>query len=388
MIYAMEQGYLSRYTQDRDRAAGFKLEGQNTRKTPQLYKVIGRDAVLNISGVLQNNPDIFDIIFGTAPSLTYDEISQAIADAEQDDGVDRIVLDIDSPGGQVAGIDGASLSISTALKPTLARVQGMAASGAYWLASQAEKIEATSRLSTFGSIGVVRSAYKDPGSFDITSTNAPNKRPDPSTVEGQAAIRKELDQIHEIFATDIARGRKISVEKVNSDFGKGGVMLAADAMAAGMIDSLAYEKEKEKTAVGGKAAGPKERKEVNNMTEEELKALKAAAYQDGVTAERARVDGLNAWKGINADADKAVNEAIASGKTYTEVGAQLAAAVAKGNSKTADGENATGVQTGTTSNGAGAEDTNVAGLTAADVAGLKALGMTMDEIRASAPKGV
>jgi ATP-dependent Clp protease, protease subunit len=158
--------------------------------------------------------------------------------------------------------------------------------------------------------------------------------------------------------------------------------------AAALADVLPKSEKKTAGVAGEKAAGPTDKKGVNKMTDEELSALKADAYQAGIQAERKRVAGLSAWKGINADADKAVEEAVAAGKAYDDVAAQLAAAVAKGNGKNADGENAGSVTSGTAANGANATATEFAGLSAEDVSALRANGMTDEEIRANAPKGV
>ena len=300
------------------------------------------------------------------------------------------VLDVDSPGGEVAGIDKAieALQLARSVKPLRAQVGSMAASAAYWIASQAQEIRADSELSQVGSIGVAAAVYQPDGVYQIASSAAPRKRPDASTEAGQAVIRDELDAIHAVFARQVAEGRGVDVEKVNSEFGQGGIVLAADAAARGMIDAV----KKLPGVAGAKPAGAKEEKGVISMTIDQIKAeapdAAAALRDEGVQAERRRVAGLSAWKGINADADKAVEEAIASGKSYEEVAAQLAAAVAKGNSKTADGDNAPAVATGTAVNGANATATTVAGMSEADVAALRAAGMTDEEIRAYAPKGV
>jgi ClpP class serine protease len=388
MIFAMEQGYLARYLADRDRAAGLNItEGQKKRAGPTRYRVDGREAILTVTGVLQNDPSFLDVLFGTAPSLTYEEIVEAIDQADADGGVDKIVLEIDSPGGYVAGVDMAALAVAAARKPTVARVSGLAASAAYWIASQAGSIEATSRLATFGSIGVARTIYKEPGVHEIASTLAPNKRPDVGSEEGLGAIRAELDAMHAIFAGDVARGRGVSVDKVNTDFGKGGTYLAAEALKAGMIDAvISQEPTKEKTAAVGSdsADEAKIKGRGKNMTLDQLKAehpdLVTALVTEGAQAERKRVSDLRAFSGINADGDKAVEEAVASGKTYNEVAALLAAAVSRGKSAQADGENPPIVATKAqeTGSGVGAKDE----LSDEEKALIKNLGITEEAYKA------
>jgi len=70
----------------------------------------------------------------------------------------------------------------------------------------------------------------------VTSTEAPDKRPDPTTAEGQDVIRAYLDAVHALFAEAIARGRGTTVADVNENFGRGAVFVAADAKKRGMID--------------------------------------------------------------------------------------------------------------------------------------------------------
>jgi len=364
--FAMESGALARYLSERERIAGLPeaaREAVGGRADRALYRVADGVAHLEIRGTLMNDPSWIEELLGLAPSLTYDEIVEAIDRANADEAVGRIVLEIDSPGGYVDGVDYAATAIAASDKPVEARVGGMAASAAYWLASQADRIVATSRLSAFGSIGVALTAFKEPGVYQIASRAAPKKRPDPETPEGQAAIREELDAIHAIFAGDVARGRGVDLEKVNADFGQGGTMLAERALAAGMIDALEYATSS--PAVGGSAeSSAKDKiKGRGKMTLEQIKAeapeIVAALHDEGVQAERKRVADLAAFRGINADGDKAVEEAIASGKSYAEVAPQIGAAVARGKSKEADGDNAPDVETASAENASGANASTV-----------------------------
>ncbi len=96
-----------------------------------------------------------------------------------------------------------------------------------------------------GSIGVVSTipiqeqanidGYKN---FEIVSSNAKNKRPDPRTDEGLAEIRQELDVIETEFITSISKYRGLPTELIKNDFGKGGVMIGMKATAVGMADEL------------------------------------------------------------------------------------------------------------------------------------------------------
>jgi ClpP class serine protease len=416
--YALERAFLERLRADRRdlfafaRAVGNAAEMRAARddlmKSATIYRAPKageavqyevRDGVAHIpvAGQLTPSADPCGAFTGQAET-EYGYIQAALIAAEDDPNVVEIALDVNSPGGYISGLDETAQVLGMVGKPTTAYVSGMAASAAYWLASQADRIVALSPASEIGSIGVAMEEYDDDAALAdagithrvYTSTDAPDKRPDTKTEEGRGKIIAELDALHSVFVRRVADGRGVTAEKVNKDFGRGGVLIAEQAMAAGMIDEVrgSHIIRKQSAGVASRqAAGPKESKEVE-MTEQEIQALKADAYQAGIQAERKRVAGLSAWKGINADADKAVDEAVASGKNYDDVAAQLSAAVAKGNSKQADGENAPDLNSGTAKNGANATASTIEGLSESDVAALRKAGMTDDEIKAYAPKGV
>jgi len=97
------------------------------------------------------------------------------------------------------------------------------------------------------------------------------------------------------------------------------------------------------------------------LTIDQIKAeapdVAAALRDEGIQAERQRVAGLESWADINADCAKIVAEAKASGKTYTDVAAQLGAAAAKGKAApAANGDNPPDVTTAKAVNASGAGD--------------------------------
>lgn len=164
--------------------------------------------------------------------------------AERNPEVESIVMLVDSPGGVVSSLGEAADGIRAMTKPVTAFVAGMGASAAYWLASQAGEI-VLDRSASVGSIGVVATVSRQEGpdqsgrrSYEIVSSGAPMKRPDVSTEEGRAAIQAEVDATEEVFVSDVAAGRKVSIERVRADFGRGAMVSAARAVAAGMADRI------------------------------------------------------------------------------------------------------------------------------------------------------
>jgi len=240
----------------------------------------GEVARINVSGVLTESPDWYAMLFGGG-NTTYGDISAAVLSAETDPDVKSVEFVYRSPGGEALPVAALGDQIAAMKKSNTARVV-MATSAAYWLASQSNSIVADNRAALLGSVGAVVSARKPSESayVDVTSSNAPNKRPDPETEEGRAAIRVMLDQIEDLFSTAVAVGRDTTVEKVNNDFGRGGMMLAQQALDAGMIDAIG--------SATPKATSTPSKTGVKTMDLEKLKAdhpgLYASVFASGKEA--------------------------------------------------------------------------------------------------------
>lgn len=181
----------------------------------------------------------------TSGATTLDAVAADLRALEASSEVRSILLTIDSPGGAVAGVNDFAHLVSTINKPISAHVSGQCCSAAYWIASQVSGGISADPTSVIGSIGVCMSASYQEGpdamgrrSIDITSSNAPNKRPDLATEDGQATVRSTLDAIEAVFIGAVAKGRGVSEATVRADFGQGGTLAGKDAKAAGMVDRI------------------------------------------------------------------------------------------------------------------------------------------------------
>lgn len=273
----------------------------------------GKSAVISIEGVLTEKRDFFAAWFGGG-NTTYPEIISALAQADASKDVDKIVLAVNSPGGNVNGMFAAMDAVRATKKPVEAIVRNMATSAAFGIVSQADQVVASNRGTQFGSVGVAYDTLVFDGEVkevSISSTEAPDKRPDLLTEGGKQVIREQLDDIHTIFAESIAAGRKTTVKKVNKDFGRGAIVLANDALEAGMIDgiqSVVSDKPKQ-TANGGNNT------EVRSMDLNKLKTEHRAVYDEaveiGAKKERDRVSAHMKWGVASGDmgtATKAIEE--------------------------------------------------------------------------------
>jgi len=214
----------------------------------RILTIAGDKAEIAVRGVLTASPSILAMLFGGG-NTTYAEIISALSIAEQTDDVKSITLSVDSPGGHIDGLFQAMEAIRKAEKPINGVVVNMAASAAYMLISQADKVLALNEASRVGSIGIMGAFRTKDDEVIISSSKAPNKNPDVTTEEGRSVIQKELDGLHDLFVSGIARGRGVSVEDVNNNFGKGSMLLAREAKARKMIDAISSE-------VVGDTSGP------------------------------------------------------------------------------------------------------------------------------------
>lgn len=430
-IYAAEAGFISRLISDRRDIMAFARElksadamraaREDLMASALIFQAsditeknkgytIDADGAAHIPIVGELTPRAQTDACGayTAEALTeYGFIIAATSLADADPMVSKIIYNINSPGGYVDGVDEAAQAMAGAKKPTESRVTGRATSAAYWLASMTDKIIAMSPYSTSGSIGVAAEEYDDDrrlanAGIDhrvYTSTDAPDKRPDTATDEGRAKIVAQLDALHAVFVSRVAEGRHTTPEHVSANFGRGGVLTAESALKAGMIDeirgksiarnvpSVAQDEEINMENPGvagvGRTAANIEGKE-GPMDLATLKADHPDAYQEahaeGRAAEKKRRDELSAFLGINAEGDKIVNEALASGADYASLSAKLTAATVRGSAST-DGDNPPAV-----TSPAPASSGGVSEFTPEEVAAYKKAGISLDVARKYAPK--
>lgn len=307
-------------------------------KPEKLYEVdINGVAHAHIKGVLNSKRNLFDVLFGYAPTLTYQEIIDMADQVDSDPKVKELVIHADSPGGMSMGADDASVAISLINKPVTTLIEGQLASAAYYVTAGSDKIIATSEQNQIGSIGTVVSIPIDSESIKISSSDAPNKVPDPSTPEGKSVIQKQLDEIQSLFVRRVAEGRGVSIQKVQSDYGQGGVFLARQALAAGMIDEIQTLEDRKKVSQQSIHSAKSENKNIDKGKKMDLEKLKsefpsvfAEVIQIGVKQERERVNSLKSFAEADKENSKVkeiVEEAIQNGNTFESIQAKLLVAM-------------------------------------------------------------
>lgn len=201
-------------------------------------------AVVSMRGVALYDVEYQPLAFSTQ------RLEQTVSALTQDPEIGAIILDVDSPGGLVTGVPEAADAIFRArqTKKVGAIVNPLAASAAYWLASQASEIVAVPS-GYVGSIGVFMlhadcSGLMEEVGVAWTFIHAGENKVEGNSFEplsesARAFFQSEVDTVYRNFLSAVARGRDVTSAKVEAEFGQGRTFMAEKAKRLGMVDRLA-----------------------------------------------------------------------------------------------------------------------------------------------------
>lgn len=205
----------------------------------------GAIAVIPVHGAIVQRASQINICDG---GTSTQQISAALADASADDTVSQILLDIDSPGGSVYGVQELAAEIQQAKKPVIAVANSLAASAAYWIGCAATEFYVTPG-GEVGSIGVWQAhqdwskAMEEEG-VSITLISAGKFKVEgnpyqPLDAEAQSFMQSRVDDYYAAFTKGVAKGRKVGIDQVRNGMGQGRVLGADQAMSERMVDGIA-----------------------------------------------------------------------------------------------------------------------------------------------------
>jgi len=204
----------------------------------------GGIAVLPIFGPLLQRGDEFTRWLGIT---TYDDVADAADAAFADPAVCGVLLEIDSPGGEVAGlfdlVDYLASLKSTSGKPLWAVAREQALSAAYAIASVCDRIY-TTQTGEVGSIGVLavhvdRSAHDEMDGRKYSLIFAGAKKADgnphvPLSPSAAGDIQADVDDLYGRFVTRVANNRRISPQAVTAT--EAAIYRGQYALNAGLAD--------------------------------------------------------------------------------------------------------------------------------------------------------
>ncbi len=224
-----------------DQDDGQSLRGRNPRGG---YDVVGGVAIIEVQGTLVQKLGTLRPYSGMSG---YDGIRQNFLMALTDPDVEAIMLDVDSPGGEVAGCFDLVDTIYQARgkKPIWAILNESAYSAAYAIASAADRI-VVPRTGGVGSIGVI-CAHVDfskaltSAGIKVTFITYGDRKADghseiPLSDEAYERFQADINQMGELFAQTVARNRGIKADKVRET--QAATYMAADGVAQGLADEV------------------------------------------------------------------------------------------------------------------------------------------------------
>ncbi len=232
--------------------SGEKLEAEEVQtrihgaKRPA-DRVTGSVAVLPLFGTIFPRANLMTDVCGATSA---ERFGVQFTELVKNPDVSAIVLDVDSPGGQVSGVEELSTRIYEArgTKPIVAVANHTMASAAYWIGTAADEVVVTPSAEV-GSIGVfamhedVSAALEKDGIKVSLISEGKYKTEgnpyEPLSEESKEAIQARVAEYYDRFVKAVARNRGVKAADVRSGFGEGRVVGARQAVSLGMADRIA-----------------------------------------------------------------------------------------------------------------------------------------------------
>jgi capsid assembly protease len=209
-------------------------------------QMAGRVAVVPVFGTLCQRIATLEQASG---GISAERLGVTLDGLVEDKQVRSILLAFDSPGGAVAGVPELADKIRgyRGQKKCVAIADSMAASAAYWLASQAQEVYCTPS-GMVGSIGVLAAhedlsdKLKEEGRKVTLITAGKYKGEgnpyEPLSDAAKEEMQSKVDHYYGAFVDAVAAGRGTTVARVKADYGQGRMLTADQAKRAGMVDRV------------------------------------------------------------------------------------------------------------------------------------------------------
>lgn len=220
--------------------------GKPLQKQDQGYDVMNGVAIIPIDGPIAKRMNLLTQVSG---GVSTQLLERDFITALKDNSINSIILNIDSPGGTIDGVQELSTLIhqNRGKKPMLAYSDGMMASAAYWIGSAADKIYISGDTTRVGSIGVVMShtdISKQEEKMGIKTTeiySGKYKRIaseyEPLSKEGKEYLQDITDYLYSVFVNDVARNRGVSEEDALK-MADGKLFIGKQAIRTGLVDGI------------------------------------------------------------------------------------------------------------------------------------------------------
>ena len=203
-------------------------------------------AVINVFGMTVQRSAFMD---DTSGMVSYDRLAETFRAALGDRSVKSILLNMDSPGGEVHGLFDFADEIFEArgAKPMTAVVADRAASAAYVIAAAADEVVVT-RTSETGSLGALfihvdRSERLRTEGLKVSLIFAGERKVDGNPFEplapaAAAAIQADIDQTYDLLTGTIGRYRGTKLTQQQAIETEAAIYRGRDALGVGLADRV------------------------------------------------------------------------------------------------------------------------------------------------------
>jgi protease-4 len=260
--------------------AGLVVSGRIAGQIFAAYNV----AEVNIDGAIVQSGD------GPSPlpgggSAAADELVEQIEQADADENVDALVLNMNTPGGEVVASEDIRYAAEQFDGPTVAYATSLCASGGMWIASGCDEFHAREG-SRIGSIGVIGAVFGKEGTLDKLGLeyNRFVAGDYKDTTSGLRELREDereywqglLDEWYDQFIETVVEGRDIDAETARDTEAR--IYLGPEAKELGLVDTLGPREEMEQNL--------QERIDADDLEIEEFEPERGIQDQLSVTAIR------------------------------------------------------------------------------------------------------
>jgi len=175
-------------------------------------------------------------------------INKSLKTAREDDSIKAIVLRINSPGGSAVASEliWREIEITKQIKPVVVSMGNTAASGGYYIASNANYIvaEPTSITGSIGVFGMLPNINELLNKYGITTHQVTTNNnaisyswATPLTQTQKKYIKESIIEVYDLFLERVAQGRNITKEQAN-EIAQGRVWTGTQALEVGLVDQL------------------------------------------------------------------------------------------------------------------------------------------------------
>src|SRR3954454_10135115 len=205
--------------------------------------VSDRIAVIVMRGLISSS------VPGTASDNMVDDLRIALQQAREDDRVKGVVLEVDSPGGEVTASDVIYNAVvkTRARKPVVVYMDSLAASGGYYVSCGGKYLMANDTTIT-GSIGVIIQTLNYEQLFNKVGLAAvvfkSGKFKDilngarPMTPEEKALIQDFVMKTYDKFLGIVSKERNLPADTLRNGIADGRILSGRDALNNKLIDGL------------------------------------------------------------------------------------------------------------------------------------------------------